>query len=232
DVAGVADLFRQLQVYGLDFRVTPFGSLGISGAVTESKWTAQGGNNFQFTTFGIGENDRRAWDLRLDYPILRGLLTAYYKRIGDGFDAPGSWGRLGNWINPRGIEGFGGTLEIPVGRRLVLDLEGAGYNYRAFRRFGAPGSELSYVRGGLRYPLTSRNSVGLGYERVNYEADAPGGVDRLEQYYNIGIGHQFSPNMSVNLLYQFLNVHSNGALELPGFDYKANIIVTQFQARF
>jgi hypothetical protein len=233
EVGGVADDFRELTVYGGDFRITPFKNIGISGAVTQSKWTSQVGENLQFSGFGISENDRRAWDLGVDFPIGRANLRGYYKRIGDGFDAPGYWGRMGNWINPRGIEGFGGTVEIPLWRRWVLDGEYANYNYRAFKRFaGASGSDLTYIRGGLRYALTSRNNVDFGYERVDYDADGPGGVERLEQYYNIGLTHQFSPNLSFRILYQLMNVHSRGVLDLPGFDYEANIIATQFQARF
>jgi len=232
DVAGQSELFRQLQVYGLDFRVGLFRHLALSGAVTESKWTAQDGSNNQFGLFGIGENDRRAWDMRVEFPIKKANITGFYKRIGDGFDAPGYWGRMGQWFNPRGIEGFGGTVEMPIGKRLVLEGEYGDYNYNAFRRFGASGSDLTYIRGGLRYPLSSKNSLGLGYERVDYDPNGAGGVDRTEQYYNIGLAHQFSPNLTFQILYQFLNVHSGAVLDLPGFNYKANIIATQFQARF
>jgi hypothetical protein len=232
DVPGVREFFRQLSVYGVDWRLGLFRNIAFTGAVTQSKWNSVDSGDQQWKQFGIGENDRRAWDLRLEVPIKKIQLTGFYKRIGDGFDAPGSWGRMGNWINPRGIEGFGGTLNVPLGHRLALEFEGADYNYNAFRRFGAPGSDLIYLRGGLNYPLTSRNSVGVGYERVDYRANEPGGVKRLEQYYNIGLTHQFSPNLTFRLLYQFMDVHSGSALELPGFNYKANIIATQFQARF
>lgn len=232
DVAGQSELFRQLQVYGVDFRLGLFRHIALSGAVTESKWTAQDGSNNQFGIHGIGENDRRAWDLRVEVPIKKANLTGFYKRIGDGFDAPGYWGRMGQWFNPRGIEGFGGTIEMPIGKRLVLEGEYGDYNYNAFRRFGASSSDLTYIRGGIRYPLSSKNSVGLGYERVDYDPNGAGGVDRTEQYYNIGLAHQFSPNLTFQILYQFLNVHSGAVLDLPGFNYKANIIATQFQARF
>lgn len=227
-----SDTFRRLDVYGIDANVNITRGIGVSAAVTESKWSGQLEENTQ-KYFSIGENDRRAYDLRLKLPLGRLLLTGYYKKIGEGFDAPGYWGRIGNWINPRGIEGFGGTLDYPLGRRLTLDVEGAGFNYRALKRAGLPGSALSYIRAGLRYPLTSRNNVDFGVEYVNYEAEAAGGLDRIERYYNAGFTHQFNPNMSVRLMYQFLDVSSGGGLfEFPGFDYKANIISTQFQARF
>jgi hypothetical protein len=232
DVADIADQFRQLQVYGVDFKVNPWKNLWLSGAVTESMWDGQQNQDTQFHLFGVSANDRRAWDFRASIPVGKGQVTGLYKRIGDAFDAPGYWGRYGNWINPRGVEMFGGSIEWPIGRKWALDLHGEFGNYRAFRRQNAPGSDLLYINGTIRYALNNRHTVWAGYERVDYDADSSGGVERLEQYYNLGWNYQFSQNFSFRLLYQFMNVHSEGILELPGFNYKANIIATQFSARF
>jgi len=166
-------------------------------------------------------------------------LQGYYKRIGDGFDAPGDWGRIGNWINPRGIEGFGGTAEIPLPfKRLTLDLEGADFQYRGLNRalsaagVSSPGSDLLYLRGGLKFPLTSRNSVDLGVEYVDYQGDGPESLSRTERYYNFGFTHQFSSNLSFRVLYQLLNVNNRQMFELPSVNYTAHIIATQVTARF
>jgi hypothetical protein len=228
----VADLFRQLSVYGVDINAQPLKWLSLSAAVTQSEWDGQTNQSTPWQTFGIGENDRRAWDLRAAVPIGKLQLGGYYKRIGDGFDAPGSWGRLGNWINPRGIEGFGGTAEYPLGNRLVLDIEGAKYNYSNLRRAGLPSSDLTYGRAGIRYGLSARGSFDLGVEYVDYDPDNPGGVDRTERYYNIGYTHQFSPNMSWRLVYQLMNVSDRGLFELPRNEYEAHIVATQFNVRF
>jgi len=204
--------FRQLSVYGVDWRLGLFRHMAFTGAITESKWNSQGMGDVQFNTYGISENDRRAYDLRLEFPIKKALLTGFYKRIGDGFDAPGAWGRMGNWINPRGIEGFGGTFAMPLGHKLTLDFEGAEYRLRGYRSnagvgaAGSPGSDILYLRGGLRYPLGSRDSVGFGYEMVDYTPNDVGALKREEQYYNIGLTHQFSPNLSFRVLYQFMDV--------------------------
>lgn len=228
--------FRRLDVYGLDFSFQPFRSLQFSGSVTESKWYGRpevlgsGGNSQKI--FGMSDNDRRAWDLRVSFPIWKIRPTVYYKKIGEGFDAPGSWGRIGTWINPKAIEGFGGMLEVPLGSRLTLDIEAANYNFRGFEKLGAPGSNLNYLRAGLRFPLTSRNSVDLGVEIADYDKESAFGLDRLERYINLGFGHQFNPNMSLKLLYQIGAIQSEGILDGPGFDYDTNIIATQFQVRF
>jgi hypothetical protein len=224
--------FRELSVYGFDFNITPVSFLNFSGNVTENDWRSHDGFR-TLANMGVRSRDRRAVDLRVGIPLGAVAVNAFYKRIGDAYDAPGSWGRIGNWINPRGIEGFGGTVEFPIARGLVLDAEAANYNYRLFNRFGVPGSDLLYVRAGLRFPLTSRNAVDFGYERADYNPDAPGGLDRTEQYFNIGVGHQFNPNMSLRLFYQLLHMRNRD--DLLGFQmpsYRANILGTQFQVRF
>ena len=232
DVPGAQALFRQLSVMGLDFRANVLGKLSVRGSVTQSEWNGTVSQNTQKIA-GISENDRRAWDIRASHPIGAATLTAFYKRIGDGFDAPGSWGRMGNWINPRGIEGFGGSLRLPVGKKLVLNAEGADYNFRTLARVpGFAGSDLLYLRGGARYPLGKNDTLHASYERVEYDPDAAGGLSRMEQYYNLQLTHRFSANLSFDLLYQFLNTDSLGVLDLPGFNYKAHIIATQFRARF
>jgi len=228
--------FRQLNVYGVDWRLALIRNIAFTGAITETKWNSQATGDPQFNGFGISENDRRAWDLRLEFPIKKALLTGYYKRIGDGFDAPGDWGRFGNWINPRGIEGFGGTFTMPLGHKLTLDFEGAEFNYRGERAAadfaGTPSSDLLYLRGGLKYPLSAKNSVGIGYELADYTPNGAGALKREEQYYNLGFTHQFSPNLTFRLLYQVENVQNGSALDLGPSRYQANIIATQFQARF
>jgi len=228
----IADLFRQLTVVGVDANVQPLKWLSVSAAVTQSDWSGQQNQSTQWHSFGIGENDRRAWDLRAAVPIGKLQLGAYYKRIGDGFDAPGSWGRMGNWINPRGIDGFGGTAEYPLGHRLALDVEGATYNFTNLRRAGVPSSRLLYGRAGVRYGLTARGSVDFGVEYVNYDPSEAGGLDRTERYYNVGYTHQFSPNLSFRLLYQLMDVDDRGMFEVPRNDYMSQIIATQFTARF
>jgi hypothetical protein len=229
----VSDDFRQLSVYGLDFSINPWKALNINGAITESKWTAQDGSDRQFSSLGIGSNDRRAWDIGLTAPTKWFTLGVRYKRIGEGFDAPGSWGRIGNWINPRGIEGIEGNLDVPIGSKLTFSVAGGTFNDFYLRRLGVPNSDLYYVRGGLRYPLTSANSVDLGAELVGYGADAAGGTDRVERYYNIGFSHNFNANMSWRILYQFLNIsNSAGGANAPGFDYSGSVVATQFNVRF
>jgi hypothetical protein len=249
---GPADLFRQLSVYGADFNIQPVRWLGLSGSVTESQWNSRisGLGDPSHELFGISENERLAYDLRVKIPISRAQVALFWKRIGTAFDAPGYWGRMGDWINPRGIEGFGGNIEIPLVRRLVFYAEGADYNYFDLHESVGPAgaaagliptpigsSDLLYANAGIRFPLSSRNSVDLGYELANYRPNsaaggATPGLKRLEQYYNVGFAHQFNPGLSWRLLYQFMDFHSGGFFDAPGFHYTGAVLATQVQLRF
>jgi hypothetical protein len=111
-------------------------------------------------------------------------------------------------------------------------METGAYNYRALDRAGLPGSDLIHLRGDLRFKLSRKNTLSLGAEYVRYDPEQAGGVNRTERYYNAGWAHQFNPNMSFRLMYQFLNVDQQGVFESPRFDYESNIIATQFQVRF
>jgi len=236
-VPGVANLFRQLSVYGVD----AYGIVGVmgsdiklSGSVTQTSFSGQAGQDVGFTVFGINGQDRTAYDFKIEAPVGKHLITAFYKNIGDAFNAPGSWGRIGNWINPRGIEGFGGQLDIHINKKWSSNLMFARYNNNFLKRIvGFNNFKLLHARAGLNYQIGRKDRVGASYEQVHYDQSIAGaGFDRREQYYNFEYNHQFSSNMSFRILYQFLDVRSNGLLEFPGFNYKANIIATQVTARF
>jgi predicted porin/uncharacterized coiled-coil protein SlyX len=232
--AALANAFRELNVVGLDFTVRPIDKLRISGAVTQSRWdSASAGGDTVGKLFGAGENAQRAWDFRANYQLGSFGVGGYYKRIGQAFEAPGSWGRLGNWINPKGIELIGATVEVSPLRRLTLTGEGAMGRTFLYSSLGAPTSDLLYLNGAATYRLSRKNTLSLGYEQVDYSANGAGGLSRQELYYNFGFTHQFNPNMSLRFLYQLMDVNSTGGvLDVPVFNYQAGIVATQLSVRF
>ena len=234
DLPGVAQLFRQLEVYGFDAYAIVGPDIKISGSITQSHFTGQQGQGFQFSGFGISANDRTAYDVQIEAPIAKHLVTAFYKRIGDGFNAPGSWGRIGSWINPRGIEGIGGRFDGHINDRWSAYAAFARYNNNFLARtLGFNNFALYHVQAGVDHQLGRKDTIGASYEQVHYDQRLVGtSFDRREAYYNLAYTHQFSENMSFRLLYQFLDVRSTGLLEFPGFNYKANIIATQVTAKF
>jgi predicted porin len=226
--------FRQLSVMGVDFTVRPIDKLRIAGAVTQSRWDSRnGGGDTVGKAFGVGENAQRAWDFRANYQIGSFGVGGYYKRIGEAFEAPGSWGRLGNWINPRGVELIGGTVEVSPLKKLTLSGEAAFGRTFLYSAFGVPTSDILYLNGTANYRLSRKNSLSFGYEQVDYSRNAAAGLSRQEQYFNFGFTHQFNPNMSLRFLYQLMDVNSaGGVLDLPAFNYQAGIIATQLSVRF
>jgi len=214
--------FRELEVWGVDASIQPFDFLRLEGDYAQSQWRNQANNEV-----GNDETkDRTAVDGRVIIPIGKLELMGQYKRIGEAFDAPGAWDKIGRWFNPKSIEGYGGKLRYPFSNRLAL--EGQGHVYQII---GARDNEVKHWKAGLKFGLTSSNSVDLGYEQVDWDA-AVGGANK-EKYYNIGWGHDINANTSFKLLYQWID-YETGAFPavLPGFDYSGGVAVTQFSVRF
>ena len=90
--------------------------------------------------------------------------------------------RSGAGSTSRQIEGYGGSIRYPFTTRLAL--EGAGHVYQVI---GARDNKIKHYKAGVKFGLTSSNSINLGAEWVNWDW-AVGGANR-ERYYNIGWGH-------------------------------------------
>lgn len=217
----VADRFRRLQVYGADLRARLFGTVSGQVEFSRSRWSSQAG-----ASIADDFDDRTAMDVRLNIPLGRALVQGFYKRIGAGFDAPGFWGRMGRWWNYRGVEGPGGTLSFPIGSRVLVDGEGAKFNLSGT----LPDGDALYARGNVNVRLGPKDHVTVGYERVDYDWNNLN--DELEQYYNAGFTHVFSPTMQVRLFYQLMNVHQSGVMTVTPEDFETQFIGTQFTVRY
>jgi hypothetical protein len=210
----------RLQVYGGDVEVAPVKYLRIEGEYAESKWSGNGFPN-------PASQDRRAWDGKVIVPIGKLELNGQYRRIGFAFDAPGNWGKIGRWFNPRNIEGYGGGLRYPFSSRLALVADA--HDYR-FLIAGSP--KIHHYEAGLKFGLTSTNSVDLGYEQVSWTGV---GVSNKEHYYNIGLGHDFNANTSFKVLYQYIVNEAGtfpGVLPTGTLGYDGGVAVTEFSVRF
>jgi hypothetical protein len=216
------DTFRRLRVWGADLKLQPLRWLGVDASWTESEWKDRTGAE---TSRPIAKANQ-AFDGKLSVPIGKLTLAGFYRRIGDNFDAPGAWFNIGRWKNPRSIEGYGGTAMYPISSKIALNFEGAVYTV-----IGNRDNEITHLKGGLNYALTSSNSVGLGVENVEF--DVAGADSVTERYINIGWGHQFNPNASFKLLYQIINFEGDvGADIAPNADFDGAVAVTQFTVRF
>jgi hypothetical protein len=168
-----------------------------------------------------------ALDARLNLPLGRVLVSGFYKRVGEQFRGADAWMPHG-YRGLQGMQGFGGAFSAPVGSFLSLDLEGG-----ALREAGNElRSGVTFVRSGLRVALGRQVTLGLGYERLQFD-DAAMTTDVAEQY-NVGLGHAVSRNARLELLYQFSNLRRNlaGDSGLPFSDTRSYSAVTQFRIRF
>jgi hypothetical protein len=225
---GISNVFRRLNVVGGDVKIPLFGRVSAQGEWARSEWHSAAGGGVN-----AGLN-RTALDARLNIPIgSNGLLQGFWKEIGAGFDAPGSWGRMGRWWNYRGVEGPGGTINLPIAKWLTLEGEGAHYNLSGLL---PTGGDVTYYRANLGIKLTPRDQLSGGYERVAYTWDkrpAPPFIDdELEQYYNAGWNHTFSPTFGMRLYYQLMNVHQSAVLTTTPTDFQTNFVGTQFTVRY
>jgi len=155
-------------------------------------------------------------------------LRSFYKKIGINFDAPGSWGSIGRWKNPRGIEGTGFVLTFPFLMRTTFVGEYGDYNLR-LKDETIDKYDITHIKVGFRFPLTSSQGVDLGYEEAKYDPDF--GQSSKEKYYNIGWGYSFNPNMSFKVLYQIMEFDGGTAIS-PLQDYDASVLATQFTVKF
>lgn len=193
---------------------------------------------------GIFPIDRRnAWDGKLSFGLGRLSLAAGYKQVDPFFGAPGFWGAIGRWKNPTNIRGVNGAIGYNFGEKLSLQGQAEFYNSLLVDA-GGPGANtgvftddrsngVQHFQVGVKYNLTSANRVDLGWEQARYHPVNTG--VSIENYYNIGFGHDFNDNTSLKLLYQILDYNSAGgptasALGTPG--YRGSIAVGQFSVRF
>jgi hypothetical protein len=229
-----SDRFRRLRVYGGNLGLRLFKMISLEGEYAQSEWNNRFGTE---TSTGSGE-DNEVWDVRWSLGLgkllgLGGTLAntyfrSFYKKIGINFDGPGSWGSIGRWKNPRGIEGTGFILSLPLTKQITLVGEYGDYEFRNDGEI-LDDFSLKHIKAGFRFPLTSSQGIDLGYEQAKYE---PGiGDDTKEEYINLGWGYSFNPQMSFRVLYQILSFSAGQAIS-PGQDYDGSVVATQFTVRF
>jgi hypothetical protein len=194
--------------------------------------------------------DNQAWDAQLGWASGAFAIKGGYQQVYTDFAAPGYWGRVGSWTNPVNIKGgiVSGSYAISHSLKLV----GEGNFYQGIEN--TPDSpiqkndHLNRYQVGAQYGMAHQYNVDLGYEWVQWQLkdDSPyqntvGGLlnagSPVEQYITIGLGHDFSQNASLKLLYQILDYSDkgtgfgNGGSPFNG-DSGGGIALTQFTMKF
>ncbi|MFA6666209.1 MAG: hypothetical protein WCT06_06525, partial [Armatimonadota bacterium] len=223
----VADIANaQTQIYGADLNLTVAG-IGVSGewdksdpntAFTDAV-TAPDGSSYA--------EKNSAWNGKLSYQTGKLGLAAGYTQVEANYTAPGSWNRLGSIINPTNIKGIVGnvTYAFTPGLSFVGDVQflqpndtGSPVNFRQpvdKSLLGAPAGQIdkiNYWKAGVKYALTSADSVDLGYEQAEITPVDPANANRVERYVTLGVGHTFSPGASLKVLYQITELAATDTL--------------------
>ncbi|HEY3281992.1 MAG TPA: S-layer homology domain-containing protein [Armatimonadota bacterium] len=231
NTTSLGKLARKGQVFGGDVSAE-FGKLGFAGEFASSNTL---GNFGTFEREGIYPMDRRnAWDGKLSYGLGRLTVAAGYKQVDPFFGAPGYWGAIGRWKNPTNIKGVNGSIGYNFGEKLSLQGQAEFYNSVVNNAGNTNGSNgVQHFQAGVKYKLTSANRVDLGWEQARYHPMGQG--VSLENYYNIGFGHDFSDSTSLKLLYQIIDFKAGAGGVLDGFgtaNYKGGVAVGQFSVKF
>jgi predicted porin len=210
----VADIANaQTQIYGADLNLTVAG-IGVSGEWDKSD------PNTAFTDAVTGSSyaeKNTAWNGKLNYQAGKLGLGAGYTQVEANYTAPGSWNRMGNIVNPTNIKGIVGnvTYAFTPGLSFVGDVQflqpndtGSPVTFRMPADKGLLGTpagqidKINYWKAGVKYALTSSDSVDLGYEQVEITPVDPTNANTVERFVTLGVGHTFSPGASLKVLYQ------------------------------
>jgi hypothetical protein len=246
---GSGKLYGGLSVYGVDFNgAIPF--VGSHGLTADLSWTASDNATKPYNFNDAGNGWRyQSTDDQIGYTWGALSIKGGYQYVGPDFSAPGYWGKLGSWTNPTNIEGGVVSAKYIINPKLVVKGDYEGYNtaYGSNKAngvvspFSSPlqqGDHLDHYQIGLAYGLTSNYNVDLGYEESLYDLKNNNGTllaagKPTQSFINIGIGHSFSANSDVKLLYQIGQYRDKGTgFGPPGGDADGNEAVAQFSSKF
>jgi hypothetical protein len=228
-----------IAVYGADAKGTIPGvtGLGIDGEFAIS----QTGSHSQFGNVN-SDHGNEAFNANLAYTFGPVGLKAGYEAIYNNFEAPGYWGKIGSWTNPTNVQGavLSGSYAATPALNIAASgniLEGLN-NTNGFSPLDTK-EDLDSFKVDAKYALNSAYNVDLGYEWVQWTLKANAAQNDLtrngkptEQYINIGLGHSFSSNAMLKLLYQIVNYGDNGTGFDPAGGTAGGVAVSQLEVKF
>ncbi len=169
------------------------------------------------------DKDNTALDAALTYAVTDTLkVKAGYKTVQQNYFAPGYWERLLWERNPSNIKGSYGDISWTGLKNLALNLRGAFYE---IDKGPSAGDKINYYVAGVKYDLTPRIGLNLGYEYLQYKPTV--GLEDKFGYLTLGVSYGLGKDAALNLLYQNINLKPGGAAEAKG-----DIVVTQVSVKF
>jgi len=239
-VAGVPA--GRAQVYGGDINGT-FAKIGFNGEFDQFRPSGI------LKGAGIPNTQNNAWNAALSYQWGNLGLGAGYQEVQRFYSAPGAWSRLGRAANLQNVKGGLANISYAITPRIAFYGDGSFYT-KVNGAFPFVAREAIFTgdvvavnankvygfKGGLKYALTSTNTIDLGVEQVQWgvAAGTVGGGTR-ENYYSIGYGHTFNSNANLKLLYQIVD-YKVGAINPYAFDtagtYRGGVATAEFQLKY
>lgn len=257
DVAALGVPDATTSFFGADINAM-FGTIGLAAEWAQTNpddtlTAAAAANGLVNGAAGTALDDNNsAWNAKLNFALGNLGLAGGYTNVEQNYYAPGYWSRLGRAVNLADVKGPVASLTYALTKSIALDAEGQwldpdntdvgtrvtgrtaitqGQNVNVA---AANLDKLEYWRAGLKYALTSSNSVDLGWEQLTWKA-AIAGDDVEERYISIGLGHSFNPNASMKLLYQIIE-YDGGVLDPYGVgannNYRGGVATAQFAVKF
>ena len=239
------------QIMGADINAV-FGSVGVAVEYGQSD------PNDTLEVAGISaiagktiDDENTAWNAKLSWQPGKLGLGLGYTTIQGNYFAPGSWSRLGRAVNLRNVKGAVADASYALSSNLSLVAEGQFLSpdtdtvnsFVTGSQATSPGvsagvsasdlDKITYLRAGVKYALTSANTVDFGWEQVNWEPNS--GAETKERYISLGLGHTFNSNASMKLLYQIVAYDQGIAAMTPygvAGDYRGGKAAAQLQLKY
>jgi len=232
--------YDTLAIYGgnLTGDIPGVAGLGIDGEYAISQTGAN-------STFGSvnSTSGNVAWNGNLSYTFGPVGVKAGYEQIYRNFEAPGYWGKIGDWSNPTNVKGE--VISANYSPMTTLNLTASGNILTGISNSGTQSplggkDDLNSFKVGADYAITSAYNVDLGYEWVQWNLKDDAGSDEeltkagkpTEQYINLGLSHPFSANATLKLLYQIINYSDNSTGFDPAGDSEGGVAVSQLDVKF
>ncbi|MBC7328749.1 S-layer homology domain-containing protein [bacterium] len=169
------------------------------------------------------DEDNNAYDVAVAYAVTDDIkVKAGYKQVEQNFMTPGYWERILWERNLNNIKGAYGDISWTGLKNLALNIHGAFYE---IDKGASAGDKINHYLAEVKYALTSKIGLQLGYEYKQYKPTA-GAEDKLG-YLTVGVSYELGKDAALKLLYQNIDLKWGAAPEQKG-----DLIVTQVSVKF
>lgn len=230
-----ATVFDQARVFGADMSILLGERFNLVGSWTQSDTLAKA---------AVSDVDylNTAWDAKIVTGMGKLGLGAGYKSISRNFAAAGSWDKIGRWDNPTNVKGPYADFTYPLQNNLKVVLNGEWLTWKddttaVTGRWGFKDDKILKAEAGVKWGLSSKNSLTAGYEYVQWNPEAAGADNATETYLTVGWAHEMGANAGMKVGYQFINYNggdtgSGPYSGIPPNNYRGGLGVVQFGVSF